>query len=110
MDITPDNIMFGWEHVSQNCPGLYYNIESTQCGTCPSGTEDPRIACSDFQKNGTTCTLMIQSVLCSGTNASITGSAVSKSLFLKGMYYCVTIESVTPYSLPLLSYSSSSIK
>ena len=77
--------MLTWEHVSQNCPGLYYNIESMRCGTCPSGTEIPRISCSGFHKNGTTCTLTIQSVLCSGTNASITGTAVSKSLFLKGI-------------------------
>jgi hypothetical protein len=94
MDVTPDNITFTWEHVSHNCPGLYYNIVSMRCGTCPSGTEIPRITCSGFQKNGSTCILMIQSVLCWETNASINGTAISKSLFLKGTCMYVAVESL----------------
>ena len=86
MTVTSRRITFLWDHVSDKCPGLYYNITSvSNCGTCPPGTEMSQITCSDFSipASGIDCTLTIQTVICMGTNVAVSGSTTSVTLFLK---------------------------
>ena len=87
MDVTPNSITFIWEHISQNCPGLYYNVTSMDnCGVCPPGTEMSQITCSDFviPRDGINCTLTIQTIICWETDVAVSGNTASATLFLKG--------------------------
>ena len=87
MDVAPSKIIFMWEHVSDNCPGLYYDVTSNNCGMCPPGTETSQINCTDFliPENGMNCTLSIQTMICSGTNFAVGGTTSFVTLFLKSM-------------------------
>ena len=90
MTVTPQRITFLWDHVSDECPGLYYNVTSaSNCGTCAPGTEVPQITCSNFSipENGINCTLTLQTVICRGTNVAVSGSTTSVTIFLKGNKY-----------------------
>ena len=86
--VTPENLTVTWKQTSQNCPRLCYNILSTNCGVCPIETEATEATCSLFAipESETICTLRIQTAICKGTYASISGSSTSISLLLKGIH------------------------
>ena len=55
---------FSWNPVSPGCPMVSYNIQASNCGSCPTTTNHTNITCTDIPINGSTCAFAVQSVIC----------------------------------------------
>ena len=67
-----------WSPVALTCPSLYYNILSSNCGSCPTTTTNTTVTCTDVPTNGSTCTFAVQTVVC-GDIVGNTSTLVSVS-------------------------------
>ena len=58
---------FSWsDAVRPSCPTLYYKINTTNCGTCPTSTNKTEIQCTGFEVSTERqiCKLSVQTVAC----------------------------------------------
>ena len=69
-DFSQQEITFSWSPVVSDCPAIYYNIPSSNCGSCPTTTNHTTVTCTDVPTNGSVCTFALQTVVC----GNITGN------------------------------------
>ena len=50
-----------------------YNILASNCGSCPTTTNHTNVTCTDIPTNGSTCTLAVQTVVCTEGTECTTG-------------------------------------
>ena len=50
-----------------------YNILASNCGSCPTTTNHTNVTCTDIPTNGSTCTLAVQTVVCTEDTDCTTG-------------------------------------
>ena len=50
-----------------------YNILASNCGSCPTTTNHTNVTCTDIPTNGSTCTLAVQTVVCTEDTECTTG-------------------------------------
>jgi hypothetical protein len=80
IDIGLIQLTFSWSPVDpdQNMHDYprfdyMYNILASNCGSCPTATNHTYITCTDLPTNGTTCTLAIQTMVCTEDTDCTTG-------------------------------------
>lgn len=73
--VDPGEMVFSWNQ-TQNCPSIYYNLTSTNCGNCPDTTNENSVVCFNFTTSDsvTICIFMVQVVICSNSDAPIVGN------------------------------------
>ena len=72
-NVQPGQITFNWTSVDTLCDSVSYNIIASNCGQCPSTTNNTTATCTDVVASGQVCTFIIQAVVC----GTITGSQAS---------------------------------
>ena len=77
-DVGSRQLTFGWSRslVDPDCPAIHYNIQSSNCGSCPTTTNHTNVTCTDVLTNGNDiqnmlCIFAIQTVVC----GNISGNA-----------------------------------
>ena len=50
-----------------------YNIHASNCGSCPPATNHTNVTCTDIPTNGSTCTLAVETVVCTEDTECTTG-------------------------------------
>ena len=75
INVQPGRITFNWTSVDALCDSVSYNIIrfSSNCGQCPSTTNNTTATCTDTVASGQVCTFIVQAVVC----GTITGSQAS---------------------------------
>ena len=53
-----------WSPVAPDCPTIHYNIAASNCGSCPTTTNQTTVTCTDVPTNNSMCTLAVQVVVC----------------------------------------------
>ena len=48
--------------VASDCPAIHYNINASNCGSCPTTTNHTTVTCTDVPTNGM-CTFAVQTVV-----------------------------------------------
>ena len=61
-----------------DCAAIHYNIEASNCGSCPTTTNHTNVTCSDVHNNSV-CTFAIQNVVC----GNISGDSKILELMIK---------------------------
>ena len=61
---------------------ILYDILASNCGSCPNTTNHTSVTCTDIPINGSTCTLAIQTVVCTEDTHCIMGNT-SDSISVK---------------------------
>ena len=66
VDTISRKITFNWSPVAPNCPAIHYNINTSNCGNCPTTTNHTTVTCTDIPDtaDNATCTFAIQAVTC----------------------------------------------
>ena len=64
IDIGLRQLSFSWSPVAPECPGIYYNILASNCGSCPTTTNHTTVTCTDVPTDGQVCTFATQNVIC----------------------------------------------
>ena len=103
--IGQDNeLTFTWTQQDTNCSSTvnYYNINSSNCGTCPKTTNNTNITCTNVAMDDSICTLTVETEPC-GTASQVTVTLEGKQLVYSVMEWFAVINN---YSIILLqSYS-----
>ena len=64
VDVSPHHLRISWNGNPFNCPAIYYNITTDNCGVCESTTYEIETTCYNPIINGRPCTLALQVVFC----------------------------------------------
>ena len=82
-NVSKNQLVFTWDPVNVTCPDVRYNIESTNCGVCPSSTSLTTVTCTDLEIiDRQTCVFGVSTVTCS----NIDGARDSIEVQLEGKY------------------------
>ena len=68
--VSSRQLNFGWSLIDGNCPGIVYHINATQCGQCPSSTNETFISCIAENTNDDICLFTVQSEVCGHISSS----------------------------------------
>ena len=87
IDIGLIQLTFTWSEspVASDFPefNYLYNILASNCGSCPTTTNHTTVTCTDMPTNGSSCTLAVQTVVCTefeDTDCTIGNSSDSISI------------------------------
>ena len=50
--------------MAPDCPAVSYNIQASNCGSCPATTNYTNVTCTDIPTDGSKCTFAIRTVVC----------------------------------------------
>ena len=67
LSVGEGRLTFTWDPVMPACNVIHYNINSVNCGTCPSSSNATTVSCiGNKMPNHTTrlCTFGVQAVIC----------------------------------------------
>ena len=79
--VRKGQVHFTWDPVAQACSALWYNINASNCGTCPSTTISTSAVCTDIEVDGEKiCHFSVSTVVCS----DITGAQNNLEIMLSG--------------------------
>ena len=71
-DFVSRKLTFSWSIVSTDCVALiHYNIQASNCGSCPTITNHTNATCTEVPTNVTTCMFAIQTVVCGNITWSV---------------------------------------
>ena len=73
-DFISKELTFHWSPVAPECPTITYNTIASNCGKCPSFTNNNTIICTDVPTNGSMCTFAIRIVFCRGTTGNLSNT------------------------------------
>ena len=74
-------LTISWTPVAPDCPAVHYNIQPSNCGSCPTTTNHTNVTCTDISTDQKTlCTFALRTVVC-GHIAGGLSNPVSVSLF-----------------------------
>ena len=63
--ITSDIINLQWSPVNSICSSVKYNVQTSNCGTCPNTTAYPTVSCKNAtESNISECRVSVQTVVC----------------------------------------------
>ena len=62
--LNPNWLTFQWNSVAPDCSTVHYNINASNCGSCPTTTDHTNATCTDVQTNGGVCTFTVSVVVC----------------------------------------------
>ena len=64
-DISPSkHLTFSWSPVATDCPAINYNILASNCGSCPTTTNQTTVTCIETPTDdGSVCTFVVQIVV-----------------------------------------------
>ena len=86
IDIGLIQLTFTWSPVAPDHDysafDYMYNILASNCGSCPTTTNYTAVTCTDVPANGSTCTLAVQTVVCTEYTDCATGIS-SDSISIK---------------------------
>ena len=76
-----NELRFTWTQQDTDCSSTvnYYNINSSNCGTCPKTTNSTNITCTNVAMDGSICTLTVEPGPC-GTPSQVTVTLEGKQL------------------------------
>ena len=64
IDFSSRQLGFSWSPVAPDCEAIHYNILASNCGSCPSITNQTNVTCIDVSINSSTCILAAQTIAC----------------------------------------------
>ena len=67
LSVGESHLNFSWsDAVRPSCPALYYKINTTNCGVCPTTTNKTDVQCTGFNVSTERqmCQLSVQTVVC----------------------------------------------
>ena len=66
---SQNDISFTWSSVTAatNCPGIHYDIQASNCGSCPTTTNHTNVTCTDIPNNSVVCKFTVQPIICNNT-------------------------------------------
>ena len=67
VDTASRKIIFTWSPVAPECPAISYNINTSNCGSCPTTTNHTTVSCIDVPvagDNTTACAFALQAINC----------------------------------------------
>ena len=63
-------LTFSWTVPVLGCHDVIFNIQASNCGSCPTTTKYTSATCTDVPTDGSMCTFAVQTVVC----GNITGN------------------------------------
>jgi hypothetical protein len=65
-DLESREITFNWTEIAPECPAIKYNIQASNCGSCPTTTNHTTVTCTKVPTNGGMymCMFTIKIVIC----------------------------------------------
>ena len=65
-DFVSRKLTFSWPRSTESdCVALlHYNIQASNCGSCPTTTNHTNVTCTEIPTNNSVCTFIIQTVVC----------------------------------------------
>ena len=95
MVANSSRLIFQWSLVTTSCNAVHFHINMSNCGHCPSITNDITVTCTGLsQLDNQVCLLAVQTVVCNTTgNESRRVEVIFRSTFQ------ITIEYLQPISL-----------
>ena len=96
-DFVSREIVFRWSPDDPDCP-IDYNILSSNCGSCPTTTNNTNVTCTDVPIDGSTCTFAVQSVVCGNLSANVSDSINVTAPNIREMAKCkgTSVDSNSP--------------
>ena len=83
MEANSSQLNFQWSSVAPLCEAIHYHINASNCGHCPSVTDDTTVTCSGFSLDNQVCLLAVRTVVCD----NITGDESSRvQVILRGIF------------------------
>ena len=64
VDRDSRQITFTWSPVSPNCHAVLYNIQASNCGSCPTTTNHTTVTCTDIPTDVDICMFAVQAIIC----------------------------------------------
>ena len=85
-DINPNQFTIEWSPpASINCPGVTYDIATSNCGVCPNTTSNTSVRCTNLTVDGRICSVFIQTKACeTQLNTSEYSGATGLFISLRG--------------------------
>ena len=94
-DLDSKTISFTWNPFNISmCPVIPYNILASNCGSCPTTTNDTNATCTDVPADATYCSFALIPTICGGISPNLSIlldvhlKCISHYLSLKYAYYC----------------------
>lgn len=69
----PNQLTFQWSSIAPDCSTVDYNIDASNCGSCPNTTNHTIVTCIDVPTNGDVCTFAISVVVCKSNITNLGG-------------------------------------
>ena len=57
-------LTFHWKRTATDCSTVHYNINSSNCGSCPTATNRTSVTCTNIPTNGGECVFAVSTVVC----------------------------------------------
>ena len=75
IDIGLVQLTFAWSPaVSYNCSAFHYNIQASNCASCPTTTNHTNVTCTNIPTAGSMCTFAVWTVVCGNITGSVNSS------------------------------------
>ena len=74
VDFGVKEITFSWSPVASDCPTVHNNILASNCGSCPTTTNQTCVTCTDIPTDNSMCTFAIQTVVCGNITSNMSKS------------------------------------
>ena len=76
-------ITFAWNHSNVSmCPAIPYNILTSNCGRCPTTTDNTEVTCTDVPTDADYCSFALIPTICGGVSPNL---SILLDVRLKGM-------------------------
>ena len=63
-------LTFSWTISVLGCHDVIFNIQASNCGSCPTATRYTNVTCTDIPTDGSMCTFAVQTVVCGNTTGN----------------------------------------
>ena len=76
-DLSLRYATFAWTPVAPNsdCPVIHYDTVTSNCGSCPTTTNNTTVTCVDIPTDGSTCAFAVRVVICGNVTGNVSDEA-----------------------------------
>ena len=76
-DLSLRYVTFTWNPVAHNsdCPAIHYDTITSNCGSCPTTTNNTTVTCVDIPTDGSTCVFAVRVVICENITGKVSDEA-----------------------------------
>ena len=102
--ISLRQLIFSWSPVATDCPAVLYNIQASNCGSCPTTTNHTNVTCTNVPADKKECNFAIQTVVCGNITGNFSNPiSINTHIFYPNTAYIASISSLATFSVVSIS-------